>query len=201
MIAPILQKYERLTRELRHQKAIAERKNMAAQIADSLELQNQRQAVNGDGFFVRCALYGDARVLSHVVSSFVPGCIPDAAAITRRYKTIIDVTDVLQARVEVTERDCASEATVVQLVLPAGSKSNMEGIWDPCDGQSKKLWIRYDFLSKPHEVLADDEQTLKCPVKREYLRGVPHARTSCCVCAFTANYSCRTHGEGRRTTC
>ena len=80
----------------------------------------------------------------------------------------------LQARVEVTARDCASESAVVQLLLPAGSKAAgagagnaaaLDGVWDPADGEEKALWLRYEFLGRVHEALIDDEAPLKCPLK------------------------------------
>jgi hypothetical protein len=138
---------------------------MEAHIAETLEIQTKRQKEHGDGFFVRSALYGDARTLSSVLQNISGGKPCNAAKIAAKYPVLLDVTDIIQSMVEITDRDASSEAAVVQLVLPAGSKAALEGIWDPCDGNSKKLWIRYEFLEKVHEALIDDEASLKCPLK------------------------------------
>ena len=82
--------------------------------------------------------------------------------------TVIDVAGVLQSRVEVTARDASSESAVVQLCLHAGSKAGaLEGLWDPCDGEDKALWLRYEFLGRVHEALIADEAPLKCPLRSE----------------------------------
>lgn len=110
---------------------------------------------------------------------------------------VIDVAGPLQAAVEVTARDSQSEIAVVQLFLPAGPKCGgsahsatasssggggghlgsgtaagaaaaaVDGIWDPCDGEDKALWLRYEFLGRVHEALIGDEEPLKCPLRSE----------------------------------
>lgn len=109
---------------------------------------------------------------------------------------VIDVAGPLQAAVEVTARDSQSEIAVVQLFLPAGSKcggtshgaanssghhgsssaagsaaASVDGFWDPCDGEDKALWLRYEFLGRVHEVLIGDEEPLKCPLRKHVVRG------------------------------
>lgn len=167
-----LQKYEDIAREERRRKAAAERLHLVAHIAGSYEAQHARHEARGDGCFVLAALYGDARVLASLGPALAPTAGADgiiaplnARALAGRTGRVIDVTGVLQGMVEVVERDRASESTVVQLVVPAGTKTVLEGFWDPTDGAEKKLWVRYEFLNNVHEVTIADDAPLKCPVK------------------------------------
>jgi hypothetical protein len=127
-----------------------------------------------------------------------PAARPAASAAPRalgpeEWGSVIDVSGVLQALVEVTVRDAVSESAVVQLFLPAGSKAGaLEGFWDPCDGEDKALWLRYEFLGRVHEAGVTDEAPLKCPLRSElrYKIEMRHtmgtAAPDCCVCGAAA---------------
>lgn len=163
-----LQKFEALARRLRQQKALQERKSMQAHIAASYDLHRHRQEGHGDGFFVVAALFGDARTLVSLQPRLAGGQPVNVRTLVQDYPLLIDVTGALQGMVEVVERDATSESAVVQLVLPAHSKTAIDGVWDPTSGGEKKLWVRYEFIGYVHEALIDDEAPLKCPVKRKF---------------------------------
>lgn len=71
----------------------------------------------------------------------------------------IDVTIPVQCMVE--------DST---LILPAGeSKSWLTGFYDPCIGDPKQLRVRYLFWGRLHEVVINDEDPLKIPMKGHLL--------------------------------
>ena len=73
--------------------------------------------------------------------------------------TSIDVTTPMQCMVE--------DST---LIIPAGeSKSWLTGFYDPCIGEPKQLRVRYLFWGRLHEVVINDEDLLKIPVKGHLL--------------------------------
>jgi hypothetical protein len=124
----------------------------------------------------------------HGGGAMPPAAGPAASAVPRalgpeEWGSVIDVSGVLQALVEVTVRDAVSESAVVQLFLPAGSKAGfVEGFWDPCDGEDKALWLRYEFLGRVHEAAVTDEAPLKCPLRSE-LRSTMGRSTARMLCA------------------
>jgi hypothetical protein len=195
------QELARLARAERRRAALAERRTMCEQVDEAYRGQWQRQLASGDGFFVVAAFYGAARAVRELAADVGGGRPVDVGAALARHRrrgapaggaalrdepafwgALLDVAGALQARVEVTARDCASESAVVQLLLPAGSKAAgagvgagagagagaaaaLDGVWDPADGEEKALWLRYEFLGRVHEALIDDEAPLKCPLK------------------------------------
>jgi len=68
------------------------------------------------------------------------------------YPYVIDVTIPIQYFVEES-----------QLHLSNTSKSNLLGFYDPCIGEPKKLYIRYLFKDKLHEVAFDDMEVVSLP--------------------------------------
>lgn len=42
-------------------------------------------------------------------------------------------------------------------------KSNLEGFYDPCVGETKLLFIQYQFNGEPHEGTFSDEQLVRLP--------------------------------------
>lgn len=136
---------------------------------------------------------------SAAMAPVAAGASATARLAPEQWGCVIDVAGPLQAAVEVTARDSQSEIAVVQLFLPAGSKCGgtshaaasssghhggssdagsaaaaVDGFWDPCDGEDKALWLRYEFLGRVHEVLIGDEEPLKCPLRSELCRRVAH---------------------------
>jgi DnaJ family protein C protein 11 len=73
--------------------------------------------------------------------------------------TSIDVTIPMQCMVEGSA-----------LVIPGGeSKVWLSGFYDPCIGEPKQLRVRYLFWGRLHEVVINDEDQLKIPVKGHLL--------------------------------
>lgn len=164
--------FENISRELRRQHGLRERDGMMEHVRAVRDLHVSRQLKHGDGFFVVWAVYGDARGVDALSKTVAGGKPVDAVATQAQLpNSVLLITDVLQGMVEVTERDSASESSIVQLVLPGGSKMKLDGVWDPCDGNHKALFLRYEFLGRCHEVLIDDAAPLKCPVRRTYILG------------------------------
>jgi len=137
-----------------------------------------------------------------------PAARPAASAVPRalgpeEWGSVIDVSGVLQALVEVTVRDAVSESAVVQLFLPPGSKAGaLEGFWDPCDGEDKALWLRYEFLGRVHEAGVTDEAPLKCPLRSELRHTAGAAAPQCCVCGAAALLAAPpgpNYGQAKRT--
>ena len=79
---------------------------------------------------------------------------------------MIDVTAPLQAMV--THTDGRSELRVTL----RESKSVLDGFYDPCPGQPKQLWVRYQFRgTSNHTLLVDDQQPFSAPRSRMYGDG------------------------------
>ena len=71
----------------------------------------------------------------------------------------IDVTIPMQCMVE--------DST---LIIPSGeSKAWLTGFYDPCIGEPKQLRVRYLFWGRLHEVVINDEDQLKIPIKGHLL--------------------------------
>lgn len=57
-----------------------------------------------------------------------------------------------------------------QLVIPGGRpKAGLLGFWDPCIGERKKLWVRYRFRGRWHDVVAGDNEPMLIPMRGERL--------------------------------
>lgn len=65
---------------------------------------------------------------------------------------VVDVTIPLQYQVNDSK-----------LYLHENSKANLLGFYDPCVGEDKKLYIRYLFRDKLHEVTFDDTEKVVLP--------------------------------------
>lgn len=183
-----------LAREDRRLKGIAERRGMAVQIAEAYSAHLARAATpGGDGFLVEAAFYGEAAIVRSIAAEHNGGKALDVNAVLSKYArrggmrgttgeisqqpeawgAVIDVAGPLQCLVEVTAKDSATEAAVVQLFVAGGKGTSKayttEGFWDPCDeaGEEKAVWVRYSFLGRLHEALVDDEAPLKCPLRSE----------------------------------
>ena len=59
-----------------------------------------------------------------------------------------------------------------KLIVPNGSKSELNGFYDPSVGQAKWLYIAYDFRGFQHEVVVSDSQQLAIP-KESHRIGSP----------------------------
>lgn len=64
-------------------------------------------------------------------------------------------------------------SAAAQLIIPPGTKSELEGFWDPCDGYPKQLLVRYAFHGAIHQVVIDDEAKLRCPQHRHWVQFAP----------------------------
>ncbi|XP_054165299.1 dnaJ homolog subfamily C member 11-like [Oppia nitens] len=51
------------------------------------------------------------------------------------------------------------------LTLTDASKAQLPGFYDPCMGEDKKLYIRYKYNERIHQILIDDSQALHIPAK------------------------------------
>jgi DnaJ family protein C protein 11 len=57
-----------------------------------------------------------------------------------------------------------------RLYVPAGrAKHGLNGFYDPCIGENKRLRVRYLFRGKTHEVTVDDIGSLLAPVQAHAL--------------------------------
>ena len=74
-------------------------------------------------------------------------------------ETSIDVTIPMQCMVE--------DSTLI--IPPGESKSWLTGFYDPCIGEPKQLRVRYLFWGRLHEVVINDEDELKIPIKGHLL--------------------------------
>lgn len=69
------------------------------------------------------------------------------------FPTVIDVTIPLAFLVESSTLDCKNSST----------KSILLGFYDPCPGNTKKLWIRYYHKNLVHTVVIDDGSPFYLP--------------------------------------
>jgi hypothetical protein len=156
-----------------------------------------------DGLVVLLALYGDLQrscpeSLTDATQPLaaLPSWHPTHARALRRGLTsprTIDVTGPVQLLVEWSDggdgdggaqqeagngpavpTEAAAGSRRVSLRLAAGgTKSGLEGFWDPCDGYPKQLLVRYSFLGKIHQVVIDDDHGVRCPLRRHIVAGAP----------------------------
>ena len=114
--------------------------------------------------------------------------IPNTTIETYLPTSVIDITSILQAQIELNSiphkeistqlltpngkistsnnSSLSSIAPNIQLVLPYGTKSKLEGFYDPCHNNQKFLLIRYIFLGKLHQIIYEDDQNIKLPLKK-----------------------------------
>ena len=51
------------------------------------------------------------------------------------------------------------------LTITNSSKSQIPGFYDPCMGEDKKLYIKYRYNNKLHQILVDDTESVALPSK------------------------------------
>lgn len=114
---------------------------MATEALKSREIEEEN-----DGLIILEALYGDISIDGTKVGNLAGKCI--------------DVTVALQCIV-------ASSQLVIH---GGGSKSWLEGFYDPNDNQIENLlYVRYKFYNSLHEVIVDDTEELCIPVEDHLL--------------------------------
>lgn len=51
------------------------------------------------------------------------------------------------------------------LTLHCLLQSDLPGFYDPCPGQEKSLYIRYNFRNRPHQVTYEDKDPIRLPLQ------------------------------------
>lgn len=108
--------------------------------------KSRRMEEDVDGLVILEALYGDISMNGTNVGNVAGKCI--------------DVTVALQCIV----------STSQLIIHGGGSKSWLEGFYDPNDNQIENLlYVRYKFYNSLHEVIVDDTEELCIPVEEHLL--------------------------------
>lgn len=56
------------------------------------------------------------------------------------------------------------------IILESNTKSDLPGFYDPCPGQEKSLYIRYNFRNRPHQVTYEDKDPIRLPLQRHVMQ-------------------------------
>ncbi|RWS03640.1 hypothetical protein B4U79_03526 [Dinothrombium tinctorium] len=148
----ILDPYKEREKEKKTEKAKKEnasrlaglRKEAEAAVSLMTETYNRikEQEVAKSGLIIIKALYGKADIIENFIN---------AEEIDSSIE-VIDVRVALQCLV----KDSS-------LILTETSKANFPGFYDPCLGEEKKLYIKYEFRNVVYEVFFRDEEKVRIP--------------------------------------
>ena len=127
--------------------AIRERECMMQLVETAVAAQVERQRSRGDGLFVDLALYGDGRAITCIAAAALAVASDPRTGALVSDPRVIDVTAPLAAIIDIIPGP-GGHGSGVQLALPPGSKRNLEGFWDPCEGSCKNV-------EAPHERAAN----------------------------------------------
>ncbi|XP_048737350.1 dnaJ homolog subfamily C member 11-like isoform X2 [Ostrea edulis] len=65
------------------------------------------------------------------------------------------------------------QALVVEsqlIILDSNTKSDLPGLYDPCPGKEKSLYIRYNFRNRPHQATFNDKEPIRLPLQRHVMK-------------------------------
>lgn len=134
-------KQERDSDELQQKKKDAE---AAVELMQRTVEKSLEQETNRNGLIILKALYG--RLVTQDGELVESECI--------------DVKVPLQAQVTDSQL----------IILESNTKSDLPGFYDPCPGQEKSLYIRYNFRNRPHQVTYEDKDPIRLPLQRHVMQ-------------------------------
>lgn len=131
----------------------------------ALASQQLRDLESKDGLIITRAIYG------HLDLNALHPCTPLSEILQKFQHTLIDVTAPLQVRVSVdyvpVKNDTSKGRTRprISLQVPGKTKARQPGFYDVAPQRHKYLIVRYRFGGQLHQVILDDDEPLKIPMR------------------------------------